>query len=406
MQALRKFVRFVVQLQGAVILGAGIDRERRAAVIHVRRRSNAAPRCSTCDRVMGGELKPVTQTWRHLDLMRCRSYVQADIRQGRCPVHGRRLERVPWASPGAEHTRAFDQMVASLVQVADKSAAQRMFRVVWRTVGRIVTRVVDEALPANRLDGLAALGVDEVSYKRGHRYLTVVSCLLTNRVLWVGEGKNAQTLGSFFELLGPKRRKGIIVVSMDMSGAYVKAVRHWLPKADIVFDRFHIVKLLLDAIDELRCEEVAKLSGAERKQLKSIRFAFLRNPKNRNPRDLAAIERVRRTNSRLTRAYQRRVDFEDLWECKDESEARTFIMRWTRSALLSRIEPLRRVARTIRKHIDGILGFFRYLLTNAVLEGLNNKIKLIIHRAFGFRNTQALMAMIHLCCSGIHIELD
>lgn len=406
MPALTKVLRFLVELQGAVVLGARIDRAIAAIVIQVRRRSHGVARCSTCRRKMGGEMKPVRCRWRHLDMLRVRTYVEAQIRQGRCPVHGRRWERVPWATPGAEHTRAFDQMVASLVQVADKSAAQRMFRVTWRTVGRIVTRVVGEHLPANRLDGLAALGVDEVSYKRGHRYLSVVSCLLTHRVLWVGKGKTAETLGHFFEELGPKRRKRIVVVAMDMSGAYTKAVGHWLPQADIVFDRFHVVQLLLNAIDELRRQEVGKLRGQARMQLKHTRFAFLRNPKNRNPRDLAAIERVRATNGRLTRAYQRRVDFEDLWDCENETVALTFLRRWTRSALLSRLEPLRRVARTIRQHIDGILGFFRYGITNAVLEGTNNKIKLLIHRAFGFRSTQALISMIHLCCSGITIQLD
>jgi len=407
MRTLSKFLRFVLRLQGAVVLGATIERDIAAVVIGVRRRSNAAARCSTCNAVMGGELKPVIRRWRHLDLMRCRSYVEAEIRQGRCPRHGRRLERVPWACPRAEHTRAFDEMVASLVQVADKSAAQRMFRISWRTVGRVVTRVVDEHLRPNRLDGLVAIGVDEVSRKRGHRYLTVVSCLVDNRVLWVGEGKSAEALGAFFEQLGPKRRRKILVVSMDMGAAYIKAVRHWLPHADIVFDRFHVVQLLLEAIDEIRREETRKLPADQRKQLKGARFAFLRNPKNRKPHDLAAIERVRLTNKRLTRAYQRRVDFEDLWDCTDETEAHDFIMRWTRSALLSRLEPLRRVARTIRQHIDGILGFFRYAgTTNSVLEGINNKIKLIIHRSFGFRSIDALIAMVHLCCSGITIDLD
>ena len=406
MPALSKVLRFVVELQGAVVLGAQIERATPALVIQVRRRSHGVARCSTCRRPMGGAMKPVRCRWRHLDLLRVRSYVEADIRQGRCPVHGRRLERVPWATPGAEHTRAFDQLVASLAQVADKSAAQRMFRVTWRTVGRIVTRVVAEHLPAHRLDGLAALGVDEVSYKRGHRYLTVVSCLLTHRVLWVGEGKTAETLGQFFAELGPKRRQRIVVVAMDMSGSYSKAVRQWLPQADIVFDRFHVVQLLLNAIDELRRQEVGKLSGAARRELKHTRFALLRNPKHRTPRDLAAIERVEATNSRLTRGYQRRVDFEDLWECRDAVEAREFLQRWTRSALLSRLEPLRRVARTLREHSDGILGFFRYGITNAVLEGTNNKITLLIHRAFGFRSTHALMSMIHLCCSGITLQLD
>jgi transposase len=355
---------------------------------------------------MGGEMLTKRQRWRHLDIIRTPSYIVADIREGRCPKHGRRLERVPWASPRAKHTTSFDHMVASLVQVADKSAAARMFRIAWRTVGTIVTRVVADHLPARRLDGLVAIGVDEVSRKRGHHYLTVVSCLVTNRVLWVGEGKSSETLGRFFEELGPKRRKGIVLVSMDLGGAFIKATREWLPDADLVFDRFHVVQLLLQAIEEIRRTEMRALSKEQAGQIKGSRFAFLRNPKHRTPKDLQAIALIQKTNSRLFRAYQRRVDFEGLWDCKDEHQARTFLKRWTRSALLSRLEPLRRFARTVRKHIDGIVAFFRFgHLTNAVLEGTNNKIKLLMHRSFGFRSVDALMSMVYLCCSGIDIDI-
>lgn len=350
-------------------------------------------------------LKPYR--WRHLDLIRKRTYLVAQIREARCPVHGRRLERVPWATPAAKHTRRFDEHVASLVQVADRSAAARMFRVAWRTVGGIIERVVSQRLSDRRLDGLVAIGVDETSYKRGHRYLTVVSCLITGKVVWVGEGSTAQTFGSFFAELGPQRSRNLAVVAMDMSEAYQKAVREHAPQADIVFDRFHVVQLLLKAVDEVRREEWRRLHGMARQSLKGARFAFLRNPKHYTPKDYQAIARIQRSNNRLASLYQRRVDFEELWDCLDEDQARNFLMSWTRSALRSRLQPLRRVARTMRKHIEGILGYYRHGgMTNAVLEGTNNKIKLIIHRAFGFHSVNALLSMVYLCCSGLTFPLD
>lgn len=404
MRALRRLFHFLLDLQGAVILGAEIVREYGCVLIEVRRRSHARPRCSHCSRVMGGAITGKYCLWRHRDLIGRQCVVAAEIREARCPRHGRRLERVPWASPGARHTRAFDRQVASLVQVADKTAAARMFNIAWRTVGRIVKRVVDELLPDDLMDGLREIGVDETSYKRGHRYLTVVSCLRTGRVIWVGEGKTAKTLGQFFEKLGPKRCRQLKVVAMDMSGSFYKAVKHWAPKADIVFDRFHVVQLLLKTVDEVRREECNRLSGTARKALKETRFAFLRNPRHHTEKDLDAIQRIQKTNDRLSRVYQLRVDFEDLWEIETEALARDFIQHWTRSALLSRREGLRRFAKTVREKVDGIVGFFRHGgLTNATLEGMNNKIKLVIHRAFGFHNVDSLIAMIHLCCTGIAV---
>ena len=234
----------------------------------------------------------------------------------------------------------------------------------------------------------------------------MVSNLLTGRVVWIGEGKSSETLAQFFAALGPRRARALEVVAMDMSGGYEKAVRDLAPNADIVFDRFHVVKLLTDAIDEIRREACRGLTGNERRGLKHTRFSLLRNPSRYTvSRSRAAIERVRRTNGRLYRAYQLRVDFEHLWTYISVGAAKRFLMRWTRSALRSRREPLRRFARTVRDHIDGILGFIRWGgLTNAVAEGINNKIKLIIHRSFGFHSVPSLMGMIHLCCSGMQLE--
>jgi transposase len=194
---------------------------------------------------------------------------------------------------------------------------------------------------------------------------------------------------------------------MDMSGAYRKVVQELAPHVDLVYDRFHVVKNLMDAIDEIRRAECRHLQGNDRNALKNTRYSLLRNPRHRTPKDREVIERVRRTNARLFRAYQLRVDFEELWKCKTEDAARDFLKRWIRAALLSRREPLRKFARTVREHLEGILGFFRQNgLTTAVAKGLNNKIKLVIHRAFGFADVSALMAMVYLCCSGIEVPLS
>ena len=403
-RALTRFLRFIVGIQGAIVTGGAFSESEDAVEIKARRHRNAKPRCPECSQVLVGKIVTKTRKWRHLDFAGVRSFLVAEVREGRCPKHGRRVERVPWATSAARHTHAFDFAVASLVQVANKSAAARMFAVTWPTVGRIVERVVDSLLPKNRFAGLRAITVDETSYKRGHRYLTVVSCAETGRVVWVEEGKSGDTLARFFEELGEARSKQIKVVAMDMSGAYIAVVEHYAPNADIVFDRFHVVQLLLRAIDDIRREECRALSGKARTVIKNTRFAILRNPEYRTPKDLETIRRIRRTNWRLFRAYQLRVDFEELWKCSTEKKACNFLQRWTTAALASGFEPLCKFARTVRRHLHGILGFFRHSgLTSAVAEGKNNKIKLIIHRAFGFASIRALLSMIYLCCSGLQI---
>lgn len=405
MRSLRKLFRILLGLQGVIVKSVAWLEDEEAVAVRVKRHGNAVPRCGRCGTRLTGTLKAKGRRWRHLDLMRTRAYVVAKVQEGYCRGCGRRrMERVPWAAPGAKYTRAFDRQVARLAQVADKEASSRIFGVAWRTVGRMVKRVVDEVLPKQRFSGLRCIAVDETSHKRGHRYLTVVSDLLTGRVVWLGQGKSAETLAAFFEALGKRRARKLELVTMDMAGAYEKAVRDHAPNVDIVFDRFHVVKLLTEAIDEIRREECRQLSGAERRGLKRTRFSLLRNPARYTDRDREAIDRVRRKNGRLYRAYELRVDFEHVWGYVSESAARRFLMRWTRRALLSRREPLRRFANTVRKHLDGILGFIRWGgATNATAEGINNKIKMIIHRSFGFHSASALMSLVYLCCSGIDL---
>lgn len=402
MSPLIAFLRRILHLQALVLVKATVDPDG-AAVLEVRRRRHAKARCPQHRCTLQGELVERKKRWRHLDLAQTRLYLEAAVREGRCPrCDGRRVESVPWAAHRAEHTWAFDRYVARLVQLTDQTAVSTLARVAWRTVGAIVARVVAALGPKNLLDDLVGISVDETAYKRGHRYLTIVVNLETGDAIWAAEGKSAETLGKFFDALGAERCAKLQVVAMDMHGGYANAVRERCPNADIIYDRFHVVKLLLDAVDEIRRAECAQLSGDDRRELKHTRFALLRNPGHLKPKDLAAIERVHATNRRLTRAYELRVDFEEYWKLKDPDEGRTFLMNWTRAALRSRLAPLRRFAKTIRGHIEGVLGFIHWCgVTSARSEGRNNKIKMLIHRAYGFHSAESVLAMIILCCSGM-----
>ena len=403
MRPLVQLFHRILGVQGAYVRKVELTGDK-CVELTVATHGSSKPKCPTCGRTMRPLERNERVRWRHLDLFKVQCYLVAMARLGRCKQHGERQESVPWATTRAHHTEAFDRRVASLVQVADRSAASRMFGIAWRTVERMVKRVVAKELPRDLLDDVIAIGIDETSYKRGHRYLTVVTDLFAHRVIWVGEGKSKATLHTFFDELGEKRAAELQAVTMDMSGAYRTVVEERAPKADIVFDRFHVVKLLLDAIDEIRRDECRGMSGDEKRSLKGVRFLLLANPKYMRPKDVRAIRLTVGANRRIVAAYDRRVSLEDFWECRTEESARRFLMRWTRSALLSRLKPLCRFANTVRAHLDGILGFIRYEgLTNAMAEGMNNKIKLQLHKAYGFATVQGIMGMIKLCCCGIDL---
>lgn len=404
------FFRFLLKVQGAVVTDATWSSNPRVVQIAVRRRSNAAARCSACGAKLGGALIEKTRKWRHLDLFRTRCELVGTVREGRCPVHGRVQEGVGWAAHRAAHTHEFDREVAYLAQVADRTAVARVYGLHWRTVGRIIARVVAARLPSDRFEGLVGIGVDEVAHKRGHRYLTIVTCLCSGRVVWTGEGRSAEVLGRFFEELGPERAAKLEVVALDMCEAYAKAVREAAPQADLVFDRFHVVQLLMKAVDEVRREEVRKMpQGEARSSLKGARFALLRNPRHADDetrtKDAAKIAAVKASNDRLYQAYELRVAFETVWSQSTEAAAGRALDNWAAEVLGTTLQPLRRFARTIQSHREGILGYFRHHgVSNAIAEGVNNKVRLVIHRAFGFRNPSHLAAMIHLCCSKIDLS--
>ena len=210
--------------------------------------------CSVCGQVYRGMHDRAFRRWRHLDLAGRRCFIEYELRRVECRDCGVRVEAVPWARPGARHTRDLEDLVAFCAQQMAKSQVQALLRVAWDTVGRIVQRVVADHLDERRLAGLVAIGCDELSYRRGQRYLTNVADHGSGRIVWSSPGRNAETLQAFFDLLGD-RRHSIRAVSIDMSGGYEKAVRGALPDAEIAFDPFHVVALAGRAVDDVRRAE-------------------------------------------------------------------------------------------------------------------------------------------------------
>ncbi len=267
--------------------------------------------------------------------------------------------------------------------------------------------MVAEHLDDGRLQGLVQIGVDEISYRRHHRYLTSVVDHHTGGIVWCSPGRNAETLRAFFEELG-ERKDSIRAVSIDMSGGYEKAIRQAIPQAEIAFDPFHVVSLAQRAVDQVRREE---WNAHERSHtptgrwIKGTRWSLLKAPEKQKPEQLALLAEVQHANRSLYRAFLLKEELRLLYQLENPRSAPEHLDAWLAWASRSKLDPFVKLARTIRLHRGGILAAIRLRLTNGRLEGLNSRIRLISHRSFGFHSAAPLIALVYLCCSGITIEL-
>jgi len=342
--------------------------------------------------------------WRHLDLAGMRFKLRYPIRRVACPRCGVCVELVPWAEPGSCFTHDFEEQVAYLAQTTDKTTIVNMMGVAWRTVGAIASRVVDRYRPGDPLDGLTHIGVDELSFRKHHSYVTVVIDHVRERVVWVRPGKSADTLGEFFTELGAERCEKLESVTMDMSPAYIAAVKAAVPQVQVIFDRFHVQRMAHDALDEVRRAEVrASESLEEGRALKRTRFPLHKNPWNLTHLESQKITEVRRVNAPLYRGYLMKETLAEILDGRDVDVARTKLTEWISWAAHSHLKPFEKLARTVKDHFEGILAYVQTRLSNGRVEGMNGKIRTITRRSYGFHSASNLIALIYLCCSGIHL---
>jgi transposase len=338
--------------------------------------------------------------WRHLDLGGMKVQLRYDLRRVDCRRCGVRTEFVPWAEPDSMFTRPFEDQVAYLGQRMDKSSIVGLMRIAWSTVGSIAERVVKRLSHEDRLVGLRTIGIDELSYRRHHEYVTIVTDHDTGKIVWARRGKNAATLDAFFAELGPERSAQLQTVTLDMSQAYIRSVEANAPQASIVFDRFHVQKLAHDALDEVRRALVAKQTDTERRHaIKKTRFVLQKNPENLSSAERRKVAQVQATNRPLYRAYLLKDSLAHILGRRQYYVARDELQGWLAWASRSKLAPFVRVARTIRKHLSGILAYLNTGLSNGRVEGLNGKARVITRRSYGFHSASSLIAMLFLCCS-------
>ncbi len=393
----------VLGIAGASVASVEFERQGVVVGLRLRRRLLVCPRCGCLGRA-GYDQR--LRRWRHLDLGGTRCFLEYALRRFFCPGCRRVVsEAVPWARAGGRFTRAFEDVVAWLAQQAAFSVISRLLRVAWRSVQRIVARVVAElrpALPAR----LERIGIDEISYRRGQRYLTVIADHACGRVIWVGKGHSQQTLEQFFDALGPVRSEAVQAVSVDMWAAFLKAIRARAPQAAVCIDPFHVVQRANQAVETVRKKEWRRLqaSGASGRWLKQTRWAVLKRPERLSERQTETLALLQQENERLYQAYLLKEQLRAIYAVAP-SEARPLLDSWLDAAERSGLPAFERLARSLRKHRTGVLNAIELGLSNSRLEALNAKVRLINHRSYGFHSPDPLIALIHLCCGPITIQL-
>jgi len=372
--------------------------ERGEVVVAARPGWRERDRCGICRRRSPGfDLGEGRRRWRALDLGTTFAYVEADAPRVSCRRHGVVVCAVPWARHDSRFTRAFEDQVAWLAVNCSKTAVAALMRIAWRTVGGICERVCAEARrEVDLLAGLRRIGIDEISHRKGQRYLTVVVCHDTGRLVWAAAGRGRQTVERFLDALGEERCKQVELVSCDMAAWITGPASERCPNAELCLDPFHVVQLATDALDEIRREvwNEARRAGqtALAQELKGARFALWKNPENLTARQQAKLADIQQTNRRLYRAYLLKEQLRQIYQLPPE-QATGLLERWLAWARRCRLESFRKLARTITDQRAGILAAIQHGLSNARVEAINTQIRLITRRAFGFHSANALIAL-------------
>ena len=392
-------------LERAVVEGVEID-EKGQVVVAVRPYHRERDRCGICGRRSPGfDLGEGRRRRRALDLGTTLAYVEADAPRVSCPEHGVVVAAVPWARHDSRFTRAFEEQVAWPAVNTSKSAVAELMRVSWRTVGRICERVAEEAgREADLLAGLRRIGIDEISHRKGRRYLTVVVDHDTGRLIWAAPGRDTKTVEAFFDALGEERCERLELVSCDMAGWISGPIAKRCPKAKRCVDPFHVVALATDALDQIRREvwnEARRQGHGElAAELKGARFALWKNPENLTLRQRAKLADVERLNRPLHRAYLLKEQLRQIYRLPTH-QAIALLDQWLSWARRCRLKPFVKLARTITEQREGIVAAIRHGPSNARVEAINTQIRLIARRAFGFHSPQALIALAMLSLGGL-----
>lgn len=362
--------------------------------------------CPECGTESGLHDHAEERIWRHLDSCQFRTFLHARPPRVVCAEHGVRQVRLPWAEPHARFTMLFERFAIEVLSHTPIEAGRQILRISWDEAWHVMERAVERGMRRKPERIIAQLGVDEKSAGSGQDYVTVVCDLKRATVEEVTEGNNCRSLEIYFDGLTAKQREGIEVVAMDMAGGYINAVSGRLPEGreKIVFDRFHIMKLMNEAVDKVRREEHKSL-GTEGggSILTGTKFLWLYAEERLPEEHWEEFSSLKAADLKTARAWAIKENLRQLWRYKRRAWAEKFWGRWYFWATHSRLRPVKKIATTLKEHLYGILSYTKHRVTNATTEGINSKIETIRKAACGFRNKQRFRTVILFHLGGLDL---
>jgi transposase len=357
--------------------------------------------CPTCGAADCPAYDTQRKTWRHLNFFQHQAYLNARVPRVRCETCGIRQVNVPWARPDSGFTLLFEAMVMTMVSAMPVKAVARIVDEHDTRLWRVVHHYVDEGRARADASEVTRVAIDETAARRGHDYITLFVDIDQARVLFATEGKDAATVAAFAEDLAAHggNPAAIEEVCIDMSPAFIKGVAESLPEAAVTFDKFHAVKIINDAVDQVRRAEQKGQS-----LLRGTRYIWLRNPNNLSERQRTTLESLPTRHLKTARAYQIRLAFQELYDQPSEAAA-SYLKKWYFWATHSRLEPIIDAAHTVKRHWDGILRWFDSKIANGLIEGINSLVQAAKAKARGYRSTRNLKAMIYLLAGKLDLRL-
>ena len=358
--------------------------------------------CPACDKsdCPVHDTRPLT--WRHLDFFQHKAFIHARVPRVTCPDCGVKQINVPWARPGSGFTLLFEALAMTLMAAMPIAAAARLMREHDTRLHRVLHHWVEQARARADYADVKRVAIDETAARRGHDYVSLFVDIDRRRVLYVADGRDANTVEEFADDLEAHNGDASRVkeVCIDMSKAFIKGVEDNLTEAEVTFDRFHVMKLLGDAVDEVRRAEVKS-----RPELKGTRYAWAKNKSNLTAKQSAQLDTLSQTNLKTARAWRMRLAFQDIYAEPARQWGELFLDKWLGWAKRSRLEPMQAVARTIDKHRDGILAWFDSRTANGLIEGINSLVQAAKAKARGYRSTRTLKAITYLIAGKFDLRL-
>lgn len=369
--------------------------------IYMNFRSGARFACPKCGRKETPLRDTVDKTWRHLNFFQFKCYIHMRTPRTECPECGVLLMTPPWARSGSGFTMLFELLVLTLAKSMPVSDIAKLTGEHDTRLWRIIHSYVDSAYGKKDMCGVKAVGVDETSVRKGHRYISVFADMDMREVLYCTPGKDASAIGRFKDELARHggNAENVSELSMDMSPAFISGASEHLPRAEVTFDKFHVVKLLNEALDKVRRAE-QKINPL----LTRSRYIWLKNPGNLTAKQRQKLATLSRENLRTAKVYQMKLTFQDIYATiKDSTNAEIAIKKWLSWAIRSRLEPVKEFARMLKAHLAGVLRHFSSKLTAGTSEGINSHIQQIKARGKGFKNIRNFISMIYLEMAGLAI---